>query len=178
MRHLYALCLFTATCLPSFLLGQTITHTIHDVQGELFSSPLIEQIVTVGGILEQSSYLFSAGVWMSSEPVIEQYDGDLTRVYVSVSPGSTASSSFDDEGVSYYEAAGKSKGEREAAAELSQQLSLDLEKEGIQVSLIAEEVALIQSLVLSILALFEGYLSIGLVIGIAGIGVVTYRSVS
>ncbi len=140
--------------------------------------PSHRRIVTVGGILEQSSYLFSAGVWMSSEPVIEQYDGDLTRVYVSVSPGSTASSSFDDEGVSYYEAAGKSKGEREAAAELSQQLSLDLEKEGIQVSLIAEEVALIQSLVLSILALFEGYLSIGLVIGIAGIGVVTYRSVS
>lgn len=140
--------------------------------------PSHRRVVTVGGILEQSSYLFSAGVWMPSEPVIEQYEGDLTRVYVSVSPGSTASSSFDDEGVSYYEAAGKSKGEREAASELSQQLSLDLEKEGIQVSLIAEEVALIQSLVLSILALFEGYLSIGLVIGIAGIGVVTYRSVS
>lgn len=140
--------------------------------------PSHRRVVTVGGILEQSSYLFSAGVWMPSEPVIEQYEGDLTRVYVSVSPGSTASSSFDGEGVSYYEAAGKSKGEREAASELSQQLSLDLEKEGIQVSLIAEEVALIQSLVLSILALFEGYLSIGLVIGIAGIGVVTYRSVS
>ena len=134
--------------------------------------------VTVGGILEQSSYLFSAGVWMPSEPVIEQYEGDLTRVYVSVSPDSQASTSFDSESVSYYEAAGKSKEEREAAAELSQQLSLDLEKEGIQVSLIADEVALIQSLVLSILALFEGYLSIGLVIGIAGIGVVTYRSVS
>lgn len=140
--------------------------------------PSHRRVVTVGGILEQSSYLFSAGVWMPSEPVIEQYDGDLTRVYVSVSPDSEASSSFDNTGVSYYEAAGKSEGEREAAAELSEQLSLDLEKEGIQVSLIAEEVALIQSLVLSILALFEGYLSIGLVIGIAGIGVVTYRSVS
>ena len=140
--------------------------------------PSHRRVVTVGGILEQSSYLFSAGVWMPSEPVIEQYDGDLTRVYVSVSPESMASSTFDNEGVSYYEAAGKSNDEREAATELSQQLSLDLEKEGIQVSLIAEEVALIQSLVLSILALFEGYLSIGLIIGIAGIGVVTYRSVS
>lgn len=140
--------------------------------------PSHRRVVTVGGILEQSSYLFSAGVWMPSEPVIEQYEGDLTRVYVSVSPDSQASTSFDSEGVSYYEAAGKSKEEREAAAELGQQMSQDLEKEGIQVSLIAEEVALIQSLVLSILALFEGYLSIGLVIGIAGIGVVTYRSVS
>tara|TARA_Y100000589_G_scaffold267735_1_gene259312 strand:+ start:2834 stop:3706 length:873 start_codon:yes stop_codon:yes gene_type:complete len=35
----------------SFLSSQTITHTIHDVQGELFSSPLIEQIVTVRGIV-------------------------------------------------------------------------------------------------------------------------------
>tara|TARA_B000000532_G_C18837743_1_gene393441 strand:+ start:233 stop:1120 length:888 start_codon:yes stop_codon:yes gene_type:complete len=51
MRHIYTLCLFTATCLPSLLLGQTITHTINEVQGELFSSPLIEQIVTVGGIV-------------------------------------------------------------------------------------------------------------------------------
>ena len=55
---------------------------------------------------------------------------------------------------------------------------MDLEKEGVDVSLIAEDVALIQALVLSILALFEGYLAIGLIIGIAGIGVVTYRSVS
>ena len=57
-------------------------------------------------------------------------------------------------------------------------LRMDLEKEGVEVSVIAEDVALIQSLVLSILALFEGYLAIGLIIGIAGIGVVTYRSVS
>ena len=35
----------------SFLSAQTITNTIHDVQGELFSSPLIEQIVTVHGIV-------------------------------------------------------------------------------------------------------------------------------
>ena len=35
----------------SSLSAQTITHTIHDVQGELFSSPLIEQIVTIHGIV-------------------------------------------------------------------------------------------------------------------------------
>ena len=132
----------------------------------------------VGGILEQSSYLFSAGVWMSSEPVIEQYDGSLTRVYVSVSEESIASPDFDSSEVRYFSAAGKSASEREAATELAEHLRMDLEKEGVDVSLIAEDVALIQSLVLSILALFEGYLAIGLIIGIAGIGVVTYRSVS
>ena len=134
--------------------------------------------VMVGGILEQSSYLFSAGIWMPSEPVVEQYDGSLTRVYVSVSEGAQPSPDFDADGVRYFSAASKTSSEREAATELAQHLSRDLEKDGVNVSLIAEDVALIQALVLSILALFEGYLAIGLMIGIAGIGVVTYRSVS
>jgi len=134
--------------------------------------------VMVGGILEQSSYLFSAGIWMPSEPVIEQYDGSLTRVYVSVSEDAQPSPGFDAHEVRYFSAAGKTPSEREAATELTEHLRLDLEKDGVDVSLIAEDVALIQGLVLSILALFEGYLAIGLMIGIAGIGVVTYRSVS
>ena len=134
--------------------------------------------VMVGGILEQSSYLFSPGIWMPSEPVTEQYDGTLTRVYVSISPDARASPGFDSDNVRYFAAAGKSSNEREAATELAEHLRNDMEKEGVDVSLIAEDVALIQSLVLSILALFEGYLAIGLIIGIAGIGVVTYRSVS
>ena len=155
----------------SVKVGENIT--IIDAQ-----QPSHRREVMVGGILEQSSYLFSAGVWMPSEPVIEQYDGSLTRVYVSVSEASAASQDFDSSEVRYFSAAGKSASEREAATELAEHLRMDLEKEGVDVSLIAEDVALIQSLVLSILALFEGYLAIGLIIGIAGIGVVTYRSVS
>lgn len=155
----------------SVLVGENIT--IIDAQ-----QPSHRREMVVGGILEQSSYLFSAGVWMPSEPVIEQYDGSLTRVYVSVSENSRASEGFESDEVRYFSAAGKSAYEREAATELAENLRLDLEKEGVDVSLIAEDVALIQALVLSILALFEGYLAIGLIIGIAGIGVVTYRSVS
>ena len=37
---------------------------------------------------------------------------------------------------------------------------------------------LIQSLVIALLGIFEGYLALGLIVGIAGIGVVTVRSVS
>ena len=62
----------------SVKVGENIT--IIDAQ-----QPSHRREVMVGGILEQSSYLFSAGVWMPSEPVVEQYDGSLTRVYVSVS---------------------------------------------------------------------------------------------
>ena len=155
----------------SVKVGENIT--IIDAQ-----QPSHRREMMVGGILEQSSYLFSAGVWMSSEPVTEQYDGSLTRVYISVSEESEASDAFDASEVRYFSAAGKSASEREAATELAEHLRMDLEKEGVDVALIAEDVALIQSLVLSILALFEGYLAIGLIIGIAGIGVVTYRSVS
>ena len=155
----------------SVKVGENIT--IIDAQ-----QPSHRREMMVGGILEQSSYLFSAGVWMPAEPVTEQYDGSLTRVYVSVSEDSEASDGFDASEVRYFSAAGKSASEREAATELAEHLRMDLEKEGVDVSLIAEDVALIQALVLSILALFEGYLAIGLIIGIAGIGVVTYRSVS
>ena len=49
---------------------------------------------------------------------------------------------------------------------------------GVQVSVISDEVMLIQSLVLALLGIFEGYLALGLIVGIAGIGVVTVRSVS
>ncbi len=39
----------------SFMSAQTITHTISDVQGELFASPLIEQVVTVQGVITAAS---------------------------------------------------------------------------------------------------------------------------
>ena len=57
-------------------------------------------------------------------------------------------------------------------------MELGLNDDGVQVSIIAEDVMVIQSLVLALLAIFEAYLSLGLIVGIAGIGVVTVRSVS
>ena len=48
LRHfLTAAGVFAAT----FMSAQTVTHTIAEVQGELFSSPLIEQVVTVQGVI-------------------------------------------------------------------------------------------------------------------------------
>ena len=90
----------------SVKVGENIT--IIDAQ-----QPSHRREVMVGGILEQSSYLFSAGVWMPSEPVVEQYDGSLTRamfpsVRRSCIPG------LDSSEVRYFSAAGKSASEREA----------------------------------------------------------------
>jgi len=141
-----------------------------------FSNPKNTREVQVGGFLEQSSYIFSPGVWMSSTTVDEQFGGEITRMYVSVSTDATAST--DEFSSIDYSPQGKSTEERQAAAELADVLSRDLASQGVTVQTVAEEIAILQSLVLAILSLFEGYLAMGLLVGVAGIGVVTVRNVS
>ena len=155
----------------SFSIGESIS--LIDI-----SNPGNTRSVKVAGFLEQSSYLFSAGVWMNDDLVIEQFDGRLTRMYVSVSDDAQPSTSYQDNTVSDFSPTGKSKDVRMAAAELESELSPLLNGKGVQVSVISDEVMLLQSLVLALLGIFEGYLALGLIVGIAGIGVVTVRSVS
>ena len=57
-------------------------------------------------------------------------------------------------------------------------LDVELASKNINVQTVADEISIIQSLVLAILSLFEGYLALGLLVGVAGIGVVTVRNVS
>ena len=140
-----------------------------------FSNPKNTRSVVVGGFLKQSSYIFSPGVWMNAEPVESQFSGEMTRMYVSVLPSSTATETYD--GPSKL-AQGKTVGEREAAAELEAVLDVELASKNINVQTVADEIMIIQSLVLAILSLFEGYLALGLMVGVAGIGVVTVRNVS
>lgn len=52
----------------NILSAQTVTHTIHEVQGELFNSPLVDQTVTVQGVVTATSdfgYFIQdgAGAW-------------------------------------------------------------------------------------------------------------------
>jgi putative ABC transport system permease protein len=141
-----------------------------------FSNPQNTKSVRVGGFLKQSSYLFSPGVWMASEPVADQFGGEVTRMYVSVADSSQATTAeYLDLDVLEQ---GKGIDERRAAAELESVLSKDLAPLNINVQTVADEVTIIQSLVLAILSLFEGYLALGLLVGVAGIGVVTVRNVS
>lgn len=155
----------------SFSIGDSIS--LIDI-----SNPGNTRYVEVAGFLEQSSYLFSAGVWMTDDVVVDQFDGRLTRMYVSVSDEAKPSVSFEDESIGDFSPTGKSKDVRLATAELESELSPLLNAEGVQVSIISDEVMLLQSLVLALLGIFEGYLALGLIVGIAGIGVVTVRSVS
>ena len=142
------------------------------------SNPANTRLVQVGGFLEQSSYLFSAGIWMNEEVVEQQFSGKLERLYVSVPDNAKASEDFDTSNLKSFSVTGKPSDARFAAAEVAENLEHDLSGEGVTVLVLSDEVMLIQSLVLAILAIFEGYLALGLIVGIAGIGVVTVRSVS
>ena len=155
----------------SFSIGDSIS--LIDI-----SNPGNTRNVQVAGFLEQSSYLFSAGVWMSDDVVIDQFDGRLTRMYVSVSDDAQPSAAFDGESIADFSPAGKSRDVRLAAAEMKSEMTPILNGKGVQVSVISDEVLVLQSLVLALLGIFEGYLALGLIVGIAGIGVVTVRSVS
>ena len=110
------------------------------------------QNVVVAGVLSESSNLFSSGIWLNAT-TSENFGGSLTRVYVS-------------------------HGEGVDAKQLSDNLNRDLASTGVSVTLIEEEILEIQSLVFAILSIFQSYLSLGLFVGIAGMGVVTVRSVS
>ena len=141
-----------------------------------YSSPQNNRSVTVGGFLEQSSYLFSPGVWMAADPVVDQFGGEVTRMYVSLAPDA-APTDAEYEAVEV-SGQGKSVAVRQAALELEDQLQQSLADQGVVVDTIVEDIMVIQGLVLAILALFEGYLAMGLIVGVAGIGVVTVRNVS
>jgi putative ABC transport system permease protein len=117
------------------------------------SNPGNEKNIRIGGILSESSNLFSSGIWLDGEVVEERFGGTLTRVYIS-------------------------HGDEVSSSELKEVLAKDLSSEGVSVSVIEEEVLILQGLVFAILSIFQGYLALGLIVGIAGIGVVTVRSVS
>ena len=140
-----------------------------------FSNPKNTREMVVGGFLKQSSYIFSPGVWMNGEVVAEQFNGKMTRMYVSVSPEARPNSDHVSQDLS---AQGKTVEVREAASELEAVLDVELAAMNINVQTVADEISIIQSLVLAILSLFEGYLALGLLVGVAGIGVVTVRNVS
>ena len=141
-----------------------------------FSNPQNTREAKVGGFLKQSSYIFSPGVWLHAPAVEEQFGGEITRMYVSVGP--EAKPKTDAFSAAVLAPQGKSVDERRAAAELEDSLDRELASMNINVQTVAEEIMVIQSLVLAILSLFEGYLALGLLVGVAGIGVVTVRNVS
>ena len=122
------------------------------------SDPGTAKTVRVAGFLAQSSLAFSPGVWANQSLVEERYDGAITRVYVSVDPSSPA---LEDDPQDVDVPPGKSEEERRAAAGVSEALDEALADEGVLVTLIVDDILLVQGLVLAILAIFQAYLALG-----------------
>ena len=89
---------------------------------------------------------------MNGETVDEKFGGVPTRIYVSP--------------------------RRNVFCASRESLSKDLASEGVYTSVIEDKILIILGLIFALLVIFQAYLALGLVVGIAGIGVVTYRSVS
>ena len=117
------------------------------------SNPGNTREVQVAGVLEQSSFLFSPGIYLSMDEVDERFGGKVTRMYVSTSSETDAET-------------------------LAKNLEYDLADQGHNVLLIKEEVEVILGVIFVILDVFQAYLGIGIIVGISGMGVVTYRQVS
>ena len=133
--------------------------------------------VQIGGFLEQSSVAFSPGVFVGEDLGKSQFNGEITRIYVSVSEESNIDlpeGCCDD----LVTPPGKSNEVRRLAGLLAEDLSEDLAGEGVNAETTSKDVLEVQGLVVSLLSIFESYLLLGLIVGTAGIGVVTMRAVS
>ena len=140
-------------------------------------NPSNTKTVQIGGFLEQSSMAFSPGVFVGENVGREQFGGEITRMYVSVS--NDLDYDLDRNCCNDIPTPpGKSQDVRLVAGLLANDLSTDLSAEGINAETTTEDVLEVQGLVVSLLSIFESYLLLGLIVGTAGIGVVTLRSVS
>jgi len=116
----------------------------------------VEKEVIIAGILEEGSLLSLSGIFVQDDVAIKYFSAEPTRVILSFSDFKTL----------------------EERKEISKELETSFVDFGMQVYVIEEEVIEIQSLIFAIFSIFKAFLALGLIVGIAGLGVVTMRSVS
>ncbi len=82
MKHIYTIGLALLGCIgiQNTSSAQAITHTIAEIQGELFSSPLIEQVVTTTGIVTANNVTSATSGTIGF--FIQDGEGPWSGVYV------------------------------------------------------------------------------------------------
>ena len=116
----------------------------------------IEKEVIVVGVLKEGSLLSLGGIFVQDDLAEEYFGAEPTRIMFSI----PQTISVDER------------------TDLSKQLETSFVDYGMQVYVIEEEVIEIQSLIFAIFSIFKAFLALGLVVGIAGLGVITMRAVS
>jgi hypothetical protein len=82
MKHIYTIGIALLGCvgIQNNASAQAITHTIAEIQGELFSSPLIEQVVTTTGIVTANNVISATSGTIGY--FIQDGEGPWNGVYV------------------------------------------------------------------------------------------------
>lgn len=116
----------------------------------------VEKEVTVVGILKEGSLFSLGGIFAQNNLAIQHFGAEPTRVIFSLPEEFSL----------------------EERKELSKQLEISFVDYGMEVYVIEEDVLELQSLIFAIFSIFKAFLALGLIVGIAGLGVITIRSVS
>ena len=121
-----------------------------------YNNLAVEKEVIVVGVLKEGSLLSLGGIFAQDDLAIQYFGAEPTRVMFSIPEEKTLDEKKD----------------------LTKELEINFVDYGMQVYVIEEEVIEIQSLIFAIFSIFKAFLALGLIVGIAGLGVVTMRSVS
>ena len=121
-----------------------------------YNNVAVEKEVIVVGVLKEGSLLSLGGIFAQDDLAIQYFGAEPTRIMFSIPDIKT----LDEK------------------KELTKELETSFVDYGMQVYVIEEEVIEIQSLIFAIFSIFKAFLALGLIVGIAGLGVVTMRSVS
>ncbi len=119
-------------------------------------NPSIHRELTIIGFLDEGSLWAAPGIWVGHSIVGEEFDTRITRMYLSMPEGTTL----------------------EEKEEMAQRLEKGFIDAGMEVNVIETSVKEFQMIIFAIFDIFQSYLMLGLVVGIAGLGVVTIRAVS
>ncbi|MGY8702614.1 MAG: FtsX-like permease family protein [Candidatus Poseidoniales archaeon] len=119
-------------------------------------NPSISKEFTVVGFLDEGSLWSAPGIWVNHLSSAEEFGARYTRLYLSVPEGTSMQ-------------------EKEDIVEAMERGFID---DGMEVQIIEVSVREFQSVLFGIFNIFQSYLMLGLVVGIAGLGIVTIRSVS
>jgi len=118
--------------------------------------PEIRKNLTVIAVLSPNAQWGAGGIWVAEDTASETFDSRPTRIYVSLDGPASLS-----DRVSWGEA-----------------LEEGIAEHGHEVNVIEADVLEFTSILISILRVFQAYLSLGILVGAAGLGVVTLRAVS
>ena len=119
-------------------------------------NPAVNATFFIGAVMNEESGWFASGVSVAKPIAVERFEATPTSIWFSLPPGVTL----------------------EEQEEVAKVLQFELVEEGAIVFAIEVQFKEIQSIIFAMFSLLQAFLALGLIVGIAGLGVITIRNVS